>query len=106
MNLLKCKGFFLFFVVFFIFFSLPLIVPFVPVSIISLFGLADFQLDAALLGAPAAQQEELQGMWGLSMNKRGFFPPKCSPLLSWGMIKAGCCGDHAFHGMWAGVNCF
>lgn len=28
--------------------------PFVPVSIISLFGLADFQLEAALLGAPAA----------------------------------------------------
>lgn len=63
MNLLKCKGFFLFFA---FFSSLPLIVPFVLVSIISLFGLADFQLEAALLGAPAAQQEELQGIWGFS----------------------------------------
>lgn len=58
--------------------------PFVPVSIISLFGLADFQLEAALLGAPAARREELQGIYGVYprawlLGKERFFPQNVPP---------------------------
>lgn len=41
-----------------LFFCFALIVPFVLVSIISLFGLADFQLEAASLGAELLQHRE------------------------------------------------
>lgn len=51
MNLFKCKSFFP-----------PLIVPFVLVSIISLFGLADFQLEAAALGAELLQRSGRGGI--------------------------------------------
>lgn len=65
-------------------FSPPLIVPFVPVSIISLFGLADFQLEAAALGAELLQRSGgggLQKVLGLCMcfaaRKLKGLPPKC-----------------------------
>lgn len=62
-----------------------LIVPFVLVSIISLFGLADFQLEAASPGAERLQhsQGKLQKITGLCMcfaaGKRTVLSPRCFP---------------------------
>lgn len=84
---------------FFFFFFSSLIVPFVLVSIISLFGLADFQLEAASLGAELLQHSGGSGggVWNcrrygactcdLLLGRERFCPSNVSPV----EVGAMCC---------------